>query len=198
MSLKLILIPIISAIIGWFTNKIAIILLFYPENPINILGYTFQGIFPKRQKQLAKKIGKMVGEKLISIDELKQKLTNENTLQKIYKDLNYKIEEYILETTQEIKPISYLIPKKWILNLNKNISSKIEKTLPQTINLYLSEIEKEINIEKMVEEKINNLKSNELSQLLNSILKSEFLFIEILGGFLGFLIGILQVLMVVY
>ncbi len=51
------LIPFISAFIGYFTNWIAIKMLFHPKNPVTVLGITFQGIFPKRQKQFAQKLG---------------------------------------------------------------------------------------------------------------------------------------------
>ena len=49
------LIPFISAFIGWFTNWIAIKMLFHPKEEKNILGIKIQGIFPKRQQQFAEK-----------------------------------------------------------------------------------------------------------------------------------------------
>jgi len=56
MNYWLILIPIISAFIGWFTNWIAIKMLFHPREPKKFLGLTLHGIFPKRQKVIAEKL----------------------------------------------------------------------------------------------------------------------------------------------
>ncbi|HMT36432.1 MAG TPA: DUF445 family protein, partial [Chitinophagaceae bacterium] len=66
--------PFIAAFIGWFTNWLAIKMLFHPREPINILGYSLQGIFPKRQKQFAEKLGSLVAKELISFDEISAKL----------------------------------------------------------------------------------------------------------------------------
>ena len=55
MNFWIVLVPVISAFIGWFTNWIAIKMLFHPKKPIRFLGLTIHGIFPKLQKQIAKK-----------------------------------------------------------------------------------------------------------------------------------------------
>jgi uncharacterized membrane protein YheB (UPF0754 family) len=67
MNYWLILIPLISAFIGWFTNWIAIKMLFHPKEPKKILGITFHGIFPKRQQQFAEKLGKLVSERKLAV-----------------------------------------------------------------------------------------------------------------------------------
>ena len=63
-TLDLILIPLIAMSIGWFTNYIAIKMLFYPRLPIRILGVTLHGVFPKRQKDLALKLGELFADQL--------------------------------------------------------------------------------------------------------------------------------------
>ena len=56
----LILLPIIAALIGWLTNYLAVKMLFHPKLPLQVLGFSIQGVFPKRQKQLADKLGSLV------------------------------------------------------------------------------------------------------------------------------------------
>ena len=65
------IIPFISAGIGWFTNFIAIKMLFYPREEKNFLLFRFQGIFPKRQEVLAGRLGKIVAEELFSLGDYK-------------------------------------------------------------------------------------------------------------------------------
>jgi uncharacterized membrane protein YheB (UPF0754 family) len=73
MNSWLYLIPLISAFIGWFTNWIAIKMLFHPKEPKRILGITFHGIFPKRQAQFAEKLGKLVSNELLSFEDIAEK-----------------------------------------------------------------------------------------------------------------------------
>ena len=54
---------------------------------------------------------------------------------------------------------------------------------------------KDLDIEKIVIEKVNNFSSDKLEQILFSIMKKEFRFIEIIGAVLGFVIGLLQILL---
>jgi uncharacterized membrane protein YheB (UPF0754 family) len=70
------LIPLISAFIGWFTNWIAIKMLFHPRLPIRFAGLTIQGIFPKRQQQFAEKLGSLVSRELLSFNDIEAKIHN--------------------------------------------------------------------------------------------------------------------------
>src|SRR5688572_5196761 len=67
---QLILIPIISAFIGYFTNVLAIRLLFWPREPVNLGFYKMQGLLPKRQSQIATSLGELVEEQLLSVEDL--------------------------------------------------------------------------------------------------------------------------------
>lgn len=66
--------PVVGAIIGYFTNYLAVKMLFRPYKAKKIGKWTLPftpGIMPKRQPQLAKAIGKAVGEKLFTADDIK-------------------------------------------------------------------------------------------------------------------------------
>ena len=81
--LSIILLPLIAAFIGWFTNWIAIKMLFHPKQPKRILGITFQGIFPKRQAQFAEKLGQIVANDLVNIKEIVSSLNSEDAVYEI-------------------------------------------------------------------------------------------------------------------
>ena len=76
MNYWLLIIPVISAFIGWITNWVAIKMLFHPRNPINILGIQVQGIFPKRQQQFAEKLGKIISNDLSVSEHLRHVFAN--------------------------------------------------------------------------------------------------------------------------
>ncbi|HBJ97821.1 MAG TPA: DUF445 domain-containing protein [Clostridiales bacterium] len=73
--LKIISGPIIGAIIGYVTNYIAVKMLFrpYKQKRIGKLKIPFTpGIIPKRQPQIAKAVGKAVGENLFTEEDIKK------------------------------------------------------------------------------------------------------------------------------
>ena len=61
--------PVIGAVIGYFTNYIAVKMLFRPRKEVRLLGVKLPftpGIIPKRRAELAKAIGNTVGNRLLT------------------------------------------------------------------------------------------------------------------------------------
>ena len=81
--------PLIGAVIGYFTNYIAVKMLFHPLKPVKIGGKVLPftpGMIPKGKPRLAKALGKAVGEKLFTHEDLKEIL------------LSREIKESVLDT----------------------------------------------------------------------------------------------------
>ena len=77
--------------------------------------------------------------------------------------------------------------------INKEIGGAVENIGVDIISM----AKDKININKIVEEKINELDLEELERIIISICKKEFKHIEILGLVLGGLIGLVQGLIVI-
>ena len=72
--------PIVGAVIGYFTNYLAVKMLFRPYNPVMIGNFRLPftpGIIPKRKEKLAEAVGKTVGEKLFTGDDMENALLSE-------------------------------------------------------------------------------------------------------------------------
>lgn len=173
-------------------------MLFRPRNPVKILGLTFQGIFPKRQKYLAVQLGKLVAEQLLSNDDIQNKITQSGNLKSVVEEVENKIDDYLLNIFPEKYPItSMFFGAKRKAQIKVDLMDEVEVAIPQLISGFAGSIGKNINIEEMVQEKVENLDPAQLEVLLNGILKKEFKFIEWIGAILGFLIGLLQVLITI-
>lgn len=192
--MTLILIPIISAFIGYFTNWIAIKMLFHPRNPVNILGITIQGIFPKRQTQFAQKLGALVATELLHFDEIAERLKDPKQLQALNPTIENHIDSFLrVRLKEKIPVVAMFIGDSTIGKLKEGMMDEINVLLPEIISQYAHGLGERIDIEKMVTEKVSNFSSDKLENILQAIMKKEFRFVEILGGVVGFLIGLLQV-----
>ncbi len=195
MNYWLILIPLISAFIGWFTNWIAIKMLFHPKEPKKILGITFHGIFPKRQQQFAQKLGKLVSEELLSFKEIEEKIISPDNLSQMMPLVEEKIDLFLREKLSSVFPmISMFIGQNTINQLKVVFMKELETMFPEIIGSYMKNIESQLDLEKMVTEKVSGFSSDKMEIILNQIMSKEFRFVEIIGGVLGLIIGILQVL----
>jgi uncharacterized membrane protein YheB (UPF0754 family) len=195
MNKWLILIPFISAFIGWFTNWIAIKMLFHPRVPKKILGFTFHGIFPKRQKQFAEHLGRLVSKELLSFKDIEDKITHPDNLKKVMPLVDEHIDGFLkTKLSAAIPMLSMFIGDKTIAQIKDVFMVELEELFPQLMKNYMGTLQQELDLEKIVIAKVSNFSSDKLEQVLNDIMAKEFRFVEIIGGVLGFIIGLLQVL----
>jgi uncharacterized membrane protein YheB (UPF0754 family) len=195
MSFWLVLIPLISAFIGWFTNWVAIKMLFHPRQPRRILGITFQGIFPKRQRQFAEKLGKLVSAELLSFEDIESKITRKENIDKIMPTIEGHIDHFLREgLSKEFPMISMFIGDRTINNLKAVFMKKLEEIFPPTLKSYMGNLKQDLDLEKIVVDKVSAFSSDKLESILYQIMAKEFRFVEIIGAVLGFIIGVVQVL----
>ena len=196
MNIWILLIPFISAFIGWFTNWIAIKMLFHPKEPKKILGLTFHGIFPKRQRQFAEKLGILVSTELISFKEIEEKIVNPENIKKIMPLVEIRVDEFLRSKLGEAFPmISMFIGENTINKLKDVFMTELETIFPELIGSYMKDLESQLDLNKIVTEKVYGFSSDKMETILNQIMSKEFRFVEVIGGVLGFIIGIFQVIL---
>ena len=90
--------PIIGSIIGYCTNYIAVKMLFYPRNEVKVCGHKVPftpGAIPKGKPRLAKTVGNVVANTLLTEEDIKQRIlspeTEEAVIDKVMTELSNKI-----------------------------------------------------------------------------------------------------------
>jgi uncharacterized membrane protein YheB (UPF0754 family) len=146
--------------------------------------------------QFAQKLGAVVSKELISFDEIANKINSPETTKKIIPLVEEKVDNFIkTKLSEEIPLLSMFINGKTLENIKKGIVNEVELMFPTLLTQMTSNMQADMNIEKMVVDKVSNFSSDKLEEILFSIMQKEFKFIEIIGAVLGFLIGILQIVL---
>ena len=170
-------------------------MLFHPREPRKILGITLQGIFPKRQQQFAEKLGKLVSDELLSYSDIASKITDPANLQSVMPLVDTHIDDFLRKQLPEQMPIiSMFIGDSTIRELKSVFLVKLQELFPEIMKSYMHTLQDQLNLEAIVTEKVAGFSSDKMEQILMSIMQKEFRFVEIIGGILGFAIGLLQVL----
>lgn len=189
-------IPFISAFIHWLTIWMALKLLFHPRNPKKILGFTLHGVFPKRQRQIAESLGKIVGQELLSFGDIEQTITNPDNVRRILPLAEEHIDHFLRNKLKESMPmIAMFIGDKTINQLKAVFMKELEELFPVIMKNYVANLRKDLDLERIVVDKIAAFSSDKLESMLNQFLTKEFRFVEIIGAALGFLIGLLQIML---
>ncbi len=193
-----IVIPIFSAFLGWLAVWTAIQMLFHPKTPKKILGITFQGIFPKRQPQFAGELGKIVSNQFLSFAEIEQKIADPENVSKILPLLETHIDIFLREKlTAEIPMLGMLIGDKTIAQVKGVFMNELKELFPLLMKQYLNTLEKDLDLEKIVAKKAASFSLDKLEEILKQAFLTEFRFAKIIGAVLGFIVGLLQVLLTI-
>lgn len=188
------ILPLIAAVIGWFTNFIAVKMLFHPRKPKQFLGMTWHGVLPKRQEQLAIKIGKLVSEELFSSNDLNQKINNPENVLRLVQQIDDKIEHYFEDVLPEKHPMTYkLLPRRIKTRIKDEMLLEVKALAPNLINKQVHYLEDNLDVEKIISDRVRNFSTEKLEEVMWNILSNEFRFIEAIGAVIGFIIGLIQV-----
>lgn len=196
-ALKILILACIGGIIGYITNVVAIKLIFRPIEPIKIpiINKEIIGLIPKRKAEIATNIGEVIQNEFLSLDEILENLITEEDKENVIEYIKTKIKLIVNEKIGFVPA-----PLKSIIQ--GYVSEAIETEIRQSIDDLSEEIiikaNERINIQQMVEAKINELDLYELEEIILRIAKQELKHIEILGFVLGFVIGIVQGLIIIF
>lgn len=192
-SIAIFSLPLITALIGWVTNFIAIKMLFHPRKPRKILFFTVQGILPRRQPDIAVQLGGIVATDLLSSEDLVEQLTNERSRSVYNEFIDSQSEKFIRDRLRKVVPVSSLLLRsRTLAKLKSAFADELIEQLPALVENLTTPKAGALDIQQLVEDRVRAFSTDRLEKMLYDILSKEFRFIEILGAVLGFLIGALQ------
>lgn len=192
MYFRLIAIPLIGAFIGWITNVLAIRLLFRPYEPVRmpLTQWQLYGLIPKRRRELAATIGAVVEENLFSVEDFLGFLEDTDTKDKLFDSTLEVVKTTVMERLPRFLP-SYV--KDILANLLEEVLAKELPVMLDRLGANISqEMRSQINLRQIIEDRINALDIRMLERLVLDVAGRELGHIEIMGGVLGFLIGLVQ------
>ena len=196
-SSLLFLLPLIAALIGWATNYLAIKMLFHPREPKKILGLSFQGVFPKRQNQIAEKLGTLVANELFSMKDIGQRIEELSTQPEAMEEVGKRIEKTIRGKLISAFPmLSMFLSDDMIEKVTNLFKGELEDFIKASASGLALKMEESIDVEALVREKVRTFSSDKVEELLIGFMEQEFRFIEKIGAVIGFIIGCVQVALV--
>jgi uncharacterized membrane protein YheB (UPF0754 family) len=187
---NLIMIPIVGALIGWITNVLAIIAIFRPYEPVRILGWEWQGVIPKRKEELARVIGEVVEEELINIEDVIRQLEQCKIKEHVLSSIMVAVDKRVKEKLRTFLPLGLReVASEFVVDL---IIREVKHYLDDTTDSIVCVVRSRIKISELVEARLKTFDVRELEILIQRVANRELKYIEILGGVLGFAVGLIQ------
>jgi len=187
----LLLIPTVSAFVGWGTNFLAVKMMFYPIKFIGIKPFLgWQGVIPAKRRQMAEIEVELVLDKLLTVEEILARLEPAKVNEAIERRLRQVVKRIVNDILEVGAPALWAsLPVQ-----GKNmVYARVEYDIPNVVTNMLSDVQHNIseilNIRDLV---VSHLVEN--PELINEIFQKsgekEFPFIERSGLYFGFMFGI--------
>lgn len=188
-------IPLLGGVIGWVTNWIAVKMIFRPIKPRRFLGIRVQGLIGRRQKDLARSVGEVVGDHLVQHDDIIKGFRNVD----LDAMLTEVLERGMAPKIEELRNLpligGFLTPER-IKDLRAGIVKQVMKQQDVIFEKLEEAVEKGLDVQELVEKKVAAFPVQKLESIVLKVARRELRAIEWLGGVLGVLIGVLQVLLI--
>ena len=177
MNYWLLLLPILSATLGWLATLTA--------------SWVFiHKIIPARRQSLATAIGKSASN-AFPFSELEKKITDPDNIKKVMPVVEEHVDDFLRNKLKEKMPvIGMFIGNKTIDSLKEVFLKEIEDLFPNVMKQFTGNLQKEVNIERIVADRITNVSAAQMESALLPALR----YFQICGALTGFVIGLVNLL----
>ena len=185
--------PTVGALVGWFTNWLAILMLFRPREPVRIFWWSLHGVIPSRHAQLAERIADTVENNLLTQEDLEKAMSGVNWHDEvdrlIKKVLHDKGPGGIIE---KIPGLSQAWKNIVLPSLQEVLSREVVKFIDGYGQRFAGRLRESVDIKGIVREKVMEFETEAMESLIMAVAKREFGHIQVVGGITGAVIGVVQ------
>ena len=185
--------PLIGALIGYVTNFIAVRMIFRPRKPVSLGFMRVQGLLPRRKAAFAKSIGAAVETHLFSQEDIARMLKDPEVQKTIEQGVDKRLQGLIDSISEKFPMARMFLQGQLIDQVRAQILTMAESMMVDVG----THIEDSVNLEVMIQEKIEDFDLDRLEQIVLEVASKELRFIEFAGAILGALVGTAQMFLVI-
>jgi uncharacterized membrane protein YheB (UPF0754 family) len=184
--------PLFGAAIGWFTDWLAIKLVFFPRERRTIGVFTFQGVFQRRRDEVAKQYAALVARDVMTVPNLVDGVLRGPRSGRLLELVHHAVEQAIDAQAGLARPV---IGAARFAVLRKAAADRAVRYLPTTILTAERYATEALDIRDTIATKMRRLTRVEYEALLRPAFRQDEWKLIAVGAVIGAVIGELQVLL---
>lgn len=192
--------PIFGLVTGWFTDWLALKMIFNPKHPVRYLGiFEWQGLFLKRRKEVAAAYGALIAKEIITPHNVIQSVLRGPMSDRLFAMVQKEVQRVLDSQTSIARPlVVFAVGSTRYQEMKRVVSAQVMAALPETM-LYVEDYaEDAMDIRNTLVSKMQELSPEEFEGLLRPAFEQDEWILITVGAGLGFVVGELQLLMVEY
>ncbi|GKY91244.1 hypothetical protein MPSEU_000097000 [Mayamaea pseudoterrestris] len=185
--------PVAGFIVGWFTNYLALKIIFQPLEPKKVLCWTIQGIFLKRQKEVSAIFARVVITEIMHVKAIWEAILTGPLSSNFFAMLRAHTLVFTDRLIAEIQPLAVAgLGADTFAQMKEDIAQKVIDSLPSIIDNSYGYTQEALDMENTIRTKMQELEAPEFEGVLHPAFEEDEIQLIALGGILGAIVGYLQ------
>ncbi|PXY31143.1 DUF445 domain-containing protein [Prauserella muralis] len=192
--------PIFGASIGLLTDWLAIKLIFVPREPVRLFNrFTLQGKFQRRRAEVARQYGELIAREVLTVPNLMNALLRGPRSDRLMLMIRRMVAEAVDTQAAAARPlVSVAIGDQRLAEMKQAAAERAIRRLPDTVSHAEGYLTTAMDVANMVEERMLRLTPVEYEGLLRPAFRQDEWKLIAVGGVIGFVVGELQVLLMLH
>jgi len=189
--------PAFGALVGWFTDWLALKMIFNPKQPTRYLGLVeWQGLFLKRRREVAAQYGRLIAQEVVTPSNVFEAVLTGPLSDRLYEMIHKHVQRMVDEQAGIARPlVVFAIGSAKYQALKKRVTDELMKRLPETLRHLEPYARDAMDLERTLVSKLQQLTPEEFESLLRPAFQQDEWILIAVGAVLGFVVGELQVLL---
>ncbi|TNC28003.1 DUF445 family protein [Amycolatopsis alkalitolerans] len=195
-----IVLPLFGLGIGWFTDWLALKMIFLPREPREFFGlYTWQGVFQKRKEQVSADYGDMIAREIITIPNLLEEILRGPRSDRLFQMITREVRRTIDAQASLVKPlVAVAVGSRRFQEMKQAAATKAAERVPDTIRYAEEYATNALDVRNTISERMKRLSPVEFEGLLRPAFRQDEWKLIAVGAVIGGLVGELQVLFLLH
>jgi uncharacterized membrane protein YheB (UPF0754 family) len=192
--------PVFGLFTGWFTDWLALKMIFEPKEPKRYLGIApWHGLFLKRRDEFSADYARAMASEIFTPAVVMESLLTGPTADRLFAVVQREVQRAIDEEMGIARPVvSLAMGGQRYAALKRKIAEQAISRIHETAPLVQAYADEVLEIEKLIASKMQELTTAEYEGLLRPAFKEDEWIVIAVGALLGFLVGELQVTLVTH
>lgn len=185
--------PLFGLFTGWFTDWLALRMIFYPIEPRRYFGVQWQGLFLKRRAEVAEAYGSLIAQEIITPHNVIEAILHGPLSDRVLALIQRQLDR---ELGSVAKPLLvFAVGSRKYQDMKLAIAEQIMGRLPETMRYIEDYAADAMDIRNVLVSKMKELSPHEFERLLRPAFEQDEWILIATGAVLGFAVGEGQVLL---
>jgi uncharacterized membrane protein YheB (UPF0754 family) len=186
--------PVAGFLVGYVTNWLAMNLIYEPREPVQIGPFKIQGVFIKRQREVATQFADVIADRVLTPENMVQHISEGPNRQRLLDILEGQVEESMQEYERDAM-VAMLVSKDKLEEAKTDLLDRVRNADMSDSRQIKTFADQSRKIHAQMEENLGALDADQFGGILRPVFQKDEWKLILAGGVIGTGIGALQVVL---